>query len=343
MKMVKEKRHVLSMLGIALVIAALLAAADGYFQAISASKNIAAPSISSASKKEVEEVKLPAVTTTPTPPRPTPHPTGSNAFVTRTFINSQGLSLTYHLYVPYNYTPLHQYPLVLLLHGGGERSNPDWTAAEKKAVLFNQSYVQVWTPGYSVPYGPHIQQRWPCFVVIPQLSYGHYWVNAPVGDGSYTQTSQPTPWLQMAKKIVDSLQKEYMGIDSGRLYITGLSLGGYGVWDAIERWPTYFAAAIPIAGAGDPSKAAAIKNLPIWAFQGSADTVVPVSGSRDMIAAIDAAGGHPRYTEYPGAGHTVWGYVYGTTGTNQNTPGVMSWLFSQKQLEPPYHPPRFVP
>lgn len=342
MKIGKEKRRVLTMLCIAVAIAALLAAADGYFRATSASKNAETPSISSASNKEIEEVKLPAVTTTPTP-RPAPQPTGSNAFVTRTFTNSQGLSLTYYLYVPYNYTPLHRYPLVLLLHGGGERSNPDWTAAEKKAVLFNQPYVQVWTPGYSVPYGPHIQQRWPCFVVIPQLSYGQYWVNAPVGGGSYIQTPQPTPWLLMAKEIVDSLQKEYMGIDPGRLYITGLSLGGYGVWDAIERWPTYFAAAIPIAGAGDPSKAAAIKNLPIWAFQGSADTVVPVSGSRDMISALDAASGHPRYTEYPGAGHTVWGYVYGTTGTNQNTPGVMSWLFSRKQLEPPYLPPRFVP
>lgn len=341
MKMGKQKQRMLTMLGIAVVIAALLAAGEGYLQATSASKNTKVTSIPLAPKHEIEEVKLPVVTSPPTP-RPTSVPAGSDAFVTHIFTNSQGLSLTYYLYVPNNYTPLRQYPLVLLLHGGGERSNPDWTAAEKKAVLFNQSYVQVWTPGYSVPYSPHIQQKWPCFVVIPQLSYGQYWVNT-VGDSSYSQTPQPTPWLLMAKEIVDSLQKEYRGIDPGRLYITGLSLGGYGVWDAIERWPTYFAAAIPIAGAGDPSKAAAIKNLPIWAFQGSADNVVPVLGSRDMIAAIEAAGGHPRYTEYPGAGHVVWGYVYGTTGTSQNTPGVMPWLFSQKQPEPPYLPPRFVP
>ncbi len=330
------------MLGIAVVIAILLAAADGYLQATSASKNAEVKSIPSVSHKATEAIKTSAVTTAPKL-HSTPAPTGSAAFVTRVFTNSQGLSLTYYLYVPNNYTPLRQYPLVLLLHGGGERSNPGWTAAEKKAQLFNQSYVQVWTPGYSVPYSSHIQQRWPCFVVIPQLSYGQYWVNAPVGGGSYSQTAQPTPWLLMSKEIVGSLQKEYRGIDPGRLYITGLSLGGYGVWDAIERWPTYFAAAIPIAGAGDPSKAASIKNLPIWAFQGADDTVVPVSGSRDMIAALEAAGGHPRYIEYPGAGHVVWGYVYGTTGTSQNTPGVMSWLFSQKQPEPPYLPPRFVP
>ncbi|HEV7234704.1 MAG TPA: prolyl oligopeptidase family serine peptidase [Ktedonobacteraceae bacterium] len=133
----------------------------------------------------------------------------------------------------------------------------------------------------------------------------------------------------MAKEIVDALQKEYQGIDSNRLYITGLSLGGYGVWDAIERWPSYFAAAIPIAGAGDPSKAAVLKDLPIWAFHGSADTTVPASGSRDMIATIKAAGGHPLYTEYPGAGHEIWDFVYATTGTAQHTPGVLSWLFSQ--------------
>lgn len=338
----RAKRRILAILSIAVAIATLLAAAEGYLQATYASKNVEVQAIPSAPNKEIEKIKLPAVTTTPKP-RPTSVPTGPDAFVTRIFTDSQGLSLTYYLYVPNNYTPLRQYPLVLLLHGGGERSNPDWTAAEKKAQLFNQSYVQVWTPGYSVPYGSHIQQQWPSFVVIPQLSYGQNWVDAPVGAGSYTQASQPTPWLLMAKEIVVSLQKEYHGIDPGRLYTTGLSLGGYGVWDAIEWWPSYFAAAIPIAGAGDPSKAAAIKHLPIWAFQGSDDTVVPVSGSRDMIAAIEAAGGHPRYTEYPGAGHVVWGYVYGTTGTSQSTPGVMSWLFSQKQPEPPYLPPRFVP
>jgi len=105
-------------------------------------------------------------------------------------------------------------------------------------------------------------------------------------------------------------------------------MGGYGTWEAIERWPNYFAAAAPIAGAGDPSKASTLTHLPIWAFHGSADRTVPVSGSRDMIDAISAAGGNPRYTEFPGAGHGVWGYVY-SLGASGNATDFFPWLFSQ--------------
>ncbi len=316
------------MLSIAVVAAVFLFGVESYSQAKEINSNA-----NQKIKANISPRKSTRTTTTAIPRTSAP-PTGANAFVTRVFTDSQGQSLRYYLYVPNGYTPGQSYPLVLLLHGGGERSNPAWTAMQNKAILFRNRYVQVWTPGYSIPYGPNIQQHWPSFVVVPQLSYGQYWVDAPIHNGSYTQTSQPTPWLLMAKEIVDALQKEYQGIDSNRLYITGLSLGGYGVWDAIERWPSYFAAAIPIAGAGDPSKAAVLKNLPIWAFHGSADATVPVSGSRDMIAAIKAAGGHPLYTEYPGAGHGIWDSVYATTGTAQRTPGVLSWLFSQVGQHP---------
>ena len=127
---------------------------------------------------------------------------------------------------------------------------------------------------------------------------------------------------------MDALQKQYTTIDPNRLYVTGLSMGGYGTWEAIERWPNYFAAAAPIAGAGDPSKASVLTHLPIWAFHGSADTTVPVSGSRDMINAISAAGGNPRYTEFPDAGHAVWGYVY-SLGASSSVSGFFPWLFSQ--------------
>src|SRR5581483_4791158 len=178
-------------------------------------------------------------------------------------------------------------------------SNPSNTAEQNAQVLLSDPYAQVWSADYNAPLNPHIQQHWPSFVVVPQLSASQSWVNVPAWHGSYSQPAQPSVGLLVAKEILDSLQKEYMGIDANRLYVTGLSIGGYGTWDAIERWPGYFAAAAPVAGAGDPSKAALLKNLPIWAFQGSADLSVPVAGSRDMIAAIQAAGGHPRYTEFP--------------------------------------------
>jgi predicted peptidase len=242
---------------------------------------------------------------------------------------SQGNSLVYYLYTPANYNPAQKYPLVLVLHGGGERSNPNNTLAQNEKLLLNDPYASVWSADYNAPGNPHIQQNWPCFVVIPQMELPQQWVNVNVHKGSYVQPSHPSIPLLLAKELLDSLQQKYTSIDAKRLYITGLSNGGFGTWDAIERWPNYFAAAAPIAGAGDPSKAAVLKNLPVWAFHGSADATVPVSGSRDMIAAIQAAGGHPKYTEFAGQGHGVWSYVYSLNISPLRVTGFFSWLFLQ--------------
>lgn len=242
---------------------------------------------------------------------------------------SQGDALVYYLYIPTHYNPAHKYPLVLLLHGGGERSKPGNTPAQNEKLLVNDPYASVWSADYNAPGNPHIQQNWPCFVVIPQMESSQQWVNVDVHQGSYVQPSQPSTPLLLTKELLDALQHMYTGIDSNRLYITGLSNGGLGTWDAIERWPTYFAAAAPIAGAGDPSKAAVLKNLPIWAFHGSMDPTIPVSGSREMIAAIQAAGGHPHYTEFAGQGHGVWPYVYSLDTSPLRVTGFFSWLFSQ--------------
>lgn len=239
-----------------------------------------------------------------------------------TYTDSDGMKMTYYLYVPSDYTPQQKYPLVLLLHGGGESANPEATPEQNSALLLNQYYTQVWTSSA-------IQQKWPSFIVIPQVVSPDRWVNVPAATGSYTLAAQPSDSLRLAKEIVDILQHEYQGIDANRLYVTGLSMGGYGTWEAIERWPDYFAAAAPLAGAGDPSKAALLVHLPIWAFHGAQDTDVPVSGSRDMVQAITQAGGHPRYTEYPNDGHDLWGpgEVYSPT----SDPAFFAWLFSQKK------------
>ncbi len=239
-----------------------------------------------------------------------------NGYLTRTYTDARGVSMTYYLFVPRYYNPQKRYPLVLLLHGGGERAAAKNTPEQSRSLLLDQPYVQVWDSAT-------VQDQWPSFIVVPQVAGTNRWVNVPAAQGSYQMAPQPTNSLRLAKAIVDSLQQEYRGIDPKRLYITGLSMGGYGVWDAIERWPSYFAAAAPVAGAGDPSRAATLTNLPIWDFHGTADTVVPVSGSRDMIQAIRAAGGNPLYTEYPQAGHAIWMQVY-------TSPAFLSWLFAQK-------------
>jgi predicted peptidase len=237
--------------------------------------------------------------------------------------------MTFYLYLPKGYNPDIKYPLVMLLHGGGQSADPTKTAEENRAALIFDPYAEIWGPGFPQPDSTDVQGTWPCFVVLPQVVTPNRFVDVPAGQGSYTMAAEPNTALRMSKEIVDSLQIMYHDIDPNRLYLTGLSMGGYGVWEAIERWPNYFAAAAPIAGGGDPSKAADLVNLPIWAFQGSADTTVPVAASRDMIAAIRAAGGNPRYTEYAGAEHGVWVNPYTLLGQPSPTPDFFSWLFSQ--------------
>lgn len=253
----------------------------------------------------------------------TPIPTAvAEAYKTYTYLDSSGMKMTYYLFMPRNYHPQQKYPLVLVLQGGGERANPKATPEQNRTLLLKQYYAQVWV-------SPAIQEKWPSFIVIPQVVSQQRFVNVPGSTGSYTLAAQPSASLRLAKEIVDALQHEYQGIDSHRLYVTGLSMGGYGTWEAVERWPDYFAAAAPLSGAGDPSKAALLVDMPIWAFHGAKDTDVPVSGSRDMIQAIIKAGGHPRYTEYPNANHDLWspGKVYSPTAD----PAFFTWLFSQKR------------
>jgi len=123
--------------------------------------------------------------------------------------------------------------------------------------------------------------------------------------------------------LIEALCKEYP-IDKGRIYLTGLSMGGYGTWDLISRRPELFAAAIPVCGGGDPAQAEKLAKLPIWAFHGDADPLVPVERPRDMIAAIKKAGGEPKYTEYKGVGHDAWTPTYRDSK-------VLDWLFEQKK------------
>jgi predicted peptidase len=138
---------------------------------------------------------------------------------------------------------------------------------------------------------------------------------------------QPSQPLRQTLELVAALQKEF-SIDPARLYITGLSMGGFGVWDAIQRQPDWFAAAAPICSGGDVSLAKKITGVPVWAFHGDADGTVKVRRSRDMIAALKAAGGTPKYTEYQGVGHDSWTATY-------RDPELYKWLFAQKRTTKP--------
>src|SRR5262249_52824913 len=112
--------------------------------------------------------------------------------------------------------------------------------------------------------------------------------------------------------------------DQKRIYVTGLSMGGYGTWDVIGRRPDLFAAAVPVCGGGDETQAATIARVPIWAFHGARDGVVKPARSWNMVAALKKAGGHPGYTEYPDVGHDSWVPTY-------RDPVLFQWLFAQKR------------
>src|SRR5206468_3124323 len=112
--------------------------------------------------------------------------------------------------------------------------------------------------------------------------------------------------------------KEYK-VDPKRVYLTGLSMGGYGTWSLATAYPDRWAAIVPVCGAGNPEKAYRLKHVPCWCFHGDDDKAVPVRRSRDMILALKLAGGQPRYDEYAGVGHNSWDQAYGT-------PELYDWL-----------------
>lgn len=225
----------------------------------------------------------------------------------RTYTDATGKITPYRLFVPPHYDAAKKYPLILFLHGAGERGN------DNRKQLTNH-------PAPLNLIGEDAAGT-PCFFIAPQCPEGEQWVDTPWVKGSYsTKTVPVSDNLQAALAIIGQTEREF-SIDTQRLYVTGMSMGGYGTWDLIMRNPQMFAAAIPICGAGDPTQSAALKGIALWAFHSADDPVVPVSGSRDMLRALWAAGQAPGYTEYANGGHDAWTRAY-------NTKGLAAWLFS---------------
>lgn len=226
-------------------------------------------------------------------------------------INNGVNVLPYRLSLPEGYDENKKYPLFLFLHGAGERGND------------NLLHLSVNTP-FGVLMNEENRVKFPCIAVAPQCPENHQWVNTDWSMGSYRQAEIPISiHLSMVADLLDQLVKEYP-IDESRIYIIGISMGGYGTWDLIVRYPNRFAAAIPIAGGGDPNLAQRIKDIPIWAFHGDIDTVVPPSSSRDMVTALNNVSANISYTEFQGVEHNSWSPAY-------NEPTLFSWLFSQKK------------
>jgi predicted peptidase len=218
-----------------------------------------------------------------------------------------GLDLPYRLFVPASCAARQPCGLLLFLHGAGERGN------DNEAQLRNHALVFASSPA---------QQEFPTIVVYPQCPQDKQWVDADWTKGTYdlarTPISQP---LAAVIRLLDTLVAKYP-IDHRRQLVTGLSMGGYGTWDLLARFPHRFAGALPLCGGGDPSRAQDLRGIPLWAFHGGADQVVPVRGSRKMVNALRAVGDDPRYTELADVGHDIWNQAY-------TTPDVVRWLLAR--------------
>ena len=224
-------------------------------------------------------------------------------FVARIYTNAQG-TLPYRLFIPTNYTPVQKYPLVLFLHGAGERGT------DNRLQLTGQTGPLVFATATN-------QSRYPSFMVAPQCPPGASW------DDNIRR--------QQILGLMNLLQSQY-GIDSNRWYITGLSMGGYGTWDQITQFPTLYAAAVPMSAGGVSGFAPRIINIPIWNFHAANDGTVNVSGSRAMVGAVRTAGGNVIYTEYATGGHVIWTPAY-------NTPTLMNWVYAQRRGIPATNTP----
>ncbi|HEY2730280.1 MAG TPA: prolyl oligopeptidase family serine peptidase [Polyangia bacterium] len=218
----------------------------------------------------------------------------------RLFTGQAGFTLPYRLAKPPAYDAANKYPLVIFLHGSGE-SGTDNRLQVSKNIGTN-------TPG-SIFTTAANQAKFPSFLIAPQCP------SPAVGWASGNAH-------EAVLKLITAMQAEF-SIDTNRLYLTGLSMGGIGTWSLIEEHPAMFAAAIPMSGIGDPTMAAKIVRIPIWDFHGAMDPSVNVSNSRNMIAALRAAGGNPFYTEYPNGQHDIWFMGY-------TTPELLPWMNVQR-------------
>lgn len=181
---------------------------------------------------------------------------------------------SYLLFLPETYPGESAWPLLLFLHGVGERG-------EDLEAVKAQGVPRVIEEGRDLPF----------VVVSPQCPSGRYWTN------------------ELLIPLLDQVGSRHR-IDPDRIYVTGLSMGGYATWSLAIEQPWRFAAIAPVCGGGDPRRVGRLRRVPVWAFHGAKDPVVPASASRRMVEALARCGGDARLTIYPEVGHDCWTETY---------------------------------
>jgi predicted peptidase len=202
------------------------------------------------------------------------------------------VEMDYLLYLPKDYDKQDAWPLMLFLHGAGERGT-------------NLELVKKHGPPKLVEAG----REFPFVIVSPQCPEERWWQPAELG------------------ALLDEIVGKYK-VDKDRIYVTGLSMGGFGTWSLAAYSPQRFAAIAPICGGGETYWTRRFGHLPAWVFHGAKDQGVPVERSQQMVDALKKAGGNPRLTVYPEAGHDSWTETY-------DNPELYRWLLEQKHKHDP--------
>jgi predicted peptidase len=226
-----------------------------------------------------------------------------DGFVPREYQSSTGLKLPYRLFVPRPAKRDEELPLILYLHGRGGAG----TDNRKQISGGNALGTHLWIE-------PGMQERHPAFVLAPQIPETSTW---------HATGDKPSPHVAALLELLDELRSE-LRIDARRVYVVGQSLGGYGAWDVIARYPGVFAAAVPLCGGGDAKRILSAHDVSVWVFHGAKDATVPVSRSREMVDALRTVNSSVRYTEYPDVDHDVWNHAF----RERDLP---EWMFAQRR------------
>lgn len=222
-------------------------------------------------------------------------------------------TLPYRVLLPKNYEASKKYPLILFLHGSGERGR------DNEAQL---------THGWKLFLQDSLREKYPAIVVFPQCSAASYWSNVNVRYDSaskkriwnFPADGEPTAAMRLLLQLIAQLQTDYK-LDKKRLYAGGLSMGGMGTYELVRRMPKTFAAALPICGGASTATAKTLSKTRWWIFHGLDDTSVPVELSKNMAETLVNAGAVIRLSLYPGVGHNSWDNAFAE-------PDLLRWLFS---------------
>ncbi len=234
------------------------------------------------------------------------------------FVAKSESGLNYCEYLP-DIADDEKVPLVLFLHGAGERGN-DNVSQLKNAIK------EVVKPGSKSLFMDSV-------VLAPQCPSSSQWVDTPWENGNYE--SKKVQESSVMKSVVSLVEKyrDYEYVDANRVYVVGLSMGGFGAWDIIARHKDIFAAAVPICGGGPKDAIDLLKDFPIYTFHGTKDTSVPYSGTSEMVDLLKKAGSKEiEFVSYENEGHGIWDKAIKHEG-DKNSPSLESWLFGKSRAK----------